>query len=37
MMLEDKESMLIETISKEAVKDHRKSWRFDQALRLRKL
>jgi predicted amidohydrolase len=35
MMLEDKESMLIEPITKEAVKDHRKSWRFEQALRER--
>jgi len=35
MMLEDKESMLIEPISKEAVKEHRRSWRFEQALRQR--
>ena len=28
MMLEDKESMLIEPISKKAVKTHRKSWKF---------
>jgi len=35
MMLEDKESMLIETLTKKAVKDHRKSWRFEQALRRR--
>ncbi len=35
MMLEDKESMLIETISKTAVKEHRKSWRFEAALRER--
>jgi hypothetical protein len=36
MMLEDKESMLIEPITKEAVKEHRKSWQFDKALRQRK-
>ncbi len=35
MMLEDKESMLIESISRQAVKEHRKSWRFEQALRVR--
>ncbi len=35
MMLEDKESMLIETITKEAVKEHRKSWRFEHALCMR--
>ncbi|NKQ39963.1 MAG: carbon-nitrogen hydrolase family protein [Sulfurovum sp.] len=28
MMLEDKESMLIENISKQAVKEHRNSWKF---------
>lgn len=28
MMLEDKESMLIEPITKKAVKNHRKSWQF---------
>ncbi len=33
MMLEDKESMLIEPISKKAVKEHRKSWRFEQTIR----
>ncbi len=32
MMLEDKESMLVEPIEKRAVKEHRKSWRFRQAL-----
>lgn len=32
MMLEDKESMLIEPISKRAVKAHRKSWRFLQEI-----
>jgi predicted amidohydrolase len=35
MMLEDKESMLIEPVTKEAVKDHRKSWQFEKALRER--
>jgi predicted amidohydrolase len=35
MMLEDKESMLIEPIYKKAVKEHRKSWRFEQAIRER--
>jgi predicted amidohydrolase len=33
MMLEDKESMLIEPISRAAVKEHRKSWQFEKALR----
>jgi predicted amidohydrolase len=32
MMLEDKESMLIETIEKRAVKEHRKSWQFSRML-----
>ena len=32
MMLEDKESMLIETITKKAIRDHRKSWQFDRTL-----
>ena len=32
MMLEDKESMLVEPIEKAAVKEHRKSWRFRKAL-----
>jgi predicted amidohydrolase len=36
MMLEDKESMLIESISRQAVKEHRKGWRFEQALSVRK-
>ena len=36
MMLEDKESMLIETLTRDAVKEHRKSWKFDKALRVRK-
>ncbi|WP_292663783.1 carbon-nitrogen hydrolase family protein [Nitratifractor sp.] len=35
MMLEDKESMLVETIEKKAVKEHRKSWRFREALEVR--
>ena len=35
MMLEDKESMLIETISKETIKEHRKSWGFEDELRQR--
>jgi len=35
MMLEDKESMLIEPISKQAVKEHRRSWGFEHALRVR--
>jgi len=36
MMLEDKESMLIETIYKEQIKEHRKSWSFEQELIIRK-
>ena len=35
MMLEDKESMLIETIDKAEVLDHRKSWSFERELKLR--
>ncbi|WP_457605493.1 carbon-nitrogen hydrolase family protein [Nitratifractor sp.] len=35
MMLEDKESMLVEPIEKAAVKEHRKSWRFREALERR--
>jgi len=35
MMLEDRESMLIETISKDAIKEHRKSWGFEKELALR--
>jgi len=35
MMLEDKESMLVETISKQAIKEHRKGWRFQEALHRR--
>jgi len=36
MMLEDKESMLIETISKETIKEHKKSWAFEEELLLRR-
>ena len=32
MMLEDKESMLIEPINRKAVKEHRRGWQFDRAL-----
>ena len=32
MMLEDKESMLIETISKNTINEHRKSWAFEDEL-----
>jgi predicted amidohydrolase len=32
MMLEDKESMLIETIEKSAINEHRKNWRFYKEL-----
>ncbi len=32
MLLEDKESMLIETLQKSAIKEHRKSWQFDRIL-----
>jgi len=35
MMLEDKESMLIETISKGIIKEHRKSWAFQEELTIR--
>ncbi len=35
MMLEDRESMLIETIKKENIKEHRQSWLFDKELNLR--
>jgi hypothetical protein len=35
MMLEDKESMLIEPIDKESVKEHRRAWQFDRELRSR--
>ncbi len=35
MMLEDKESMLIETISKSVIKEHKQSWKFEEELRLR--
>ena len=36
MMLEDKESMLIETISKNIIKEHKKSWAFEEELALRR-
>jgi len=36
MMLEDKESMLIETISKSVIKEHKQSWAFEEELRLRR-
>lgn len=36
MMLEDKESMLIEEIDKKVIRSHKKEWRFDQALSIRK-
>ncbi len=35
MMLEDRESMLIETINKATIKEHRQSWLFDRELTLR--
>ena len=35
MMLEDRESMLIETISKSVIKEHRKIWGFEKELRIR--
>ncbi|SFZ98015.1 Predicted amidohydrolase [hydrothermal vent metagenome] len=35
MMLEDKESMLIEVISKSEVLDHRKIWSFEKELKIR--
>ena len=35
MVLEDKESMLIETISKSVIKEHKQSWAFEEELRLR--
>ena len=36
MMLEDKESMLIETISKNLIKEHKKSWGFEKELEIRR-
>jgi predicted amidohydrolase len=36
MMLEDRESMLIESISKDKVKEHRKEWGFEKELKIRK-
>lgn len=35
MRLEDKESMLIETISKTEIREHRKSWGFEKELQIR--
>jgi len=35
MMLEDRESMLVETLEKRRIKEHRKGWRFQEALRKR--
>jgi len=35
MMLEDKESMLVETIDKKEVLEHRKAWGFERELKLR--
>ena len=35
MMLEDKESMLIEEIDKRSLQEHRKVWQFEKALQLR--
>ena len=35
MMLEDRESMLIETITKKSIKEHRRTWGFAKELRLR--
>ncbi len=37
MMLEDKESMLVESISKKAILEHRKSWGFEKELKIREL
>ncbi|MDQ7046494.1 MAG: carbon-nitrogen hydrolase family protein [Sulfurovum sp.] len=35
MMLEDKESMLVEVIDKREVLEHRKTWGFERELKLR--
>ncbi|MBT8344443.1 MAG: carbon-nitrogen hydrolase family protein, partial [Sulfurovum sp.] len=35
MMLEDKESMLVEVIDKREVLEHRKAWSFEKELQLR--
>jgi len=37
MMLEDRESMLIETIEKSKILDHRKSWGFERELKAREV
>jgi predicted amidohydrolase len=36
MMLEDRESMLIESIDKSSIKEHRKEWGFEKEIRIRK-
>ena len=36
MMLEDRESMLIETIEKDTIKEHRKQWGFEKEIKIRK-
>ena len=36
MMLEDRESMLVETIKKSVIKEHRKTWQFEKELNIRK-
>ncbi|RLA73023.1 MAG: carbon-nitrogen hydrolase family protein, partial [Epsilonproteobacteria bacterium] len=36
MVLEDKESMLVESISKKEILEHRKTWGFEKELRIRK-
>jgi len=36
MMLEDRESMLVETIKKSTIKEHRKTWQFEKELNIRK-
>jgi predicted amidohydrolase len=35
MMLEDRESMLVETIKKSIIKEHRQSWQFEKELNIR--
>ncbi len=37
MMLEDKESMLIETIERSVITEHRRSWAFERELKVREL
>ncbi len=36
IMLEDRESMLIETIEKDIIKEHRKQWGFEKEIKIRK-